>query len=69
MLVALVLTVCSLTNPELCKREELIFEGDGNLAHCMAEAPPYIAIWTEQHPKWKVSRWKCDRPGTAEGNI
>jgi hypothetical protein len=69
MLVALVLTVCSLSEPKLCKEEELLFEGDGNLTHCMAEAPPYIATWTEQHPKWKVARWKCTQPGTSNGNI
>jgi hypothetical protein len=69
MLVALVLTVCAVADANQCRQEELLFEGDGNLAHCMAEAPPYIATWSEQHPKWRVVRWKCDRPGTVNGSI
>jgi hypothetical protein len=35
----------------------------------MFEAPPYIATWTEQHPKWKVTKWKCAAPGATSGNI
>jgi hypothetical protein len=26
-------------------------------------APPYIAQWIGEHPKWTAVRWHCDYPG------
>jgi hypothetical protein len=63
MFVALVLTVCMLSDPGQCQDQELIFESHGSLAQCMFEAPPYIAEWATTHPQWKVTRWKCADPG------
>jgi hypothetical protein len=25
-------------------------------------APPYIAQWINEHPRWQVTRWRCDYP-------
>ena len=69
MFVALILTVCSISDAKDCRTEELLFESHGSLRNCMFEAVPYIASWTETHPKWKVARWKCGMPGGAETPI
>ena len=29
-------------------------------------APPYIAKWIDEHPKWTAVRWRCDYPGKRE---
>jgi hypothetical protein len=64
MFVALVLTVCSVNNPQDCRNQEYLFESHGSLAQCMFEAQPWIAAWSAQHPQLKVTRWKCGMPGT-----
>ncbi len=65
MLVALVLTVCSIGEPQDCKNQEFVFESHGSLSQCMYEATPWIAEWSSAHPQVKVTRWKCEVPGAS----
>lgn len=58
----LVLTICLVSNPSSCREERLHFENRGNLLNCMFLAPAEIAKWTEEHPKLRVTRWKCAYP-------
>lgn len=60
--VDLILTVCLAASGERCHDEHLYFESRGSLMHCMSLAPAEIAKWTEEHPKFKVVRWKCAFP-------
>lgn len=69
MLVALVLTVCAVTDPKACHVEEYTFQASGDLTHCMFEAPPFIAEWAATHPDLKVAKWKCAWPGSANDTI
>ena len=64
-LVDLVLTVCLAANANSCRTEHLYFEHNGSLMQCMFRAPTYIAQWTEDHPAFKVVRWKCTFPDTS----
>jgi hypothetical protein len=63
MLIALVLTVCSVNDPQECREREHLFESHSSLAQCMFDAQPWIAAWQSQHPSLKVARWKCQNPG------
>ncbi|WP_248310362.1 hypothetical protein [Bosea sp. 117] len=36
---------------------------------CMMGAQPVIAEWSESHPKWRVTKYRCGRPGTVERDI
>ena len=63
MFVDLVLTVCLVANMQSCEDQHHLFESRGSLAQCMFLAPSYIAEWSDTHPKWKVTRWKCMDPG------
>jgi hypothetical protein len=29
-------------------------------------APPYIAQWVGEHPKWNAVRWRCEYPHTHD---
>jgi hypothetical protein len=62
MFVALVLTVCSVNDPQDCDSRNYLFESHGSLTACMFEAPPWIAVWQEEHPGLRVTRWKCEFP-------
>lgn len=61
-LVDLILTVCLASNPNQCREEHLYFESRGSLMHCMSLAPAEIVKWSNEHPKYKVARWKCAYP-------
>jgi hypothetical protein len=58
----LVLTVCFIANPSDCRDERLQFESRGSLVQCIWLAPQEIARWSQEHPKLKVVRWKCEYP-------
>lgn len=66
MFIALILTVCTIADPQNCQEKEFTFESHGGIAQCMFEAQPWIAAWSSQNPKWQVKRWRCKFPG-AEG--
>lgn len=62
-LVELILTVCTLTQPESCVERHLSFVDEGSLMQCMTQAPPAIAEWAYSHPGRKVVKWRCNYPG------
>jgi hypothetical protein len=37
-----------------------------SLTQCVMNAQPYIAQWTNEHPKWLVVRWRCEYGGSEE---
>ncbi|RXF74596.1 hypothetical protein [Hansschlegelia zhihuaiae] len=59
----LVLLVCLVSSPQTCREERLLVSYEQTDPRmCMAGAVPTIAEWTEGHPEWQVSRWKCGAP-------
>ncbi|TIQ37945.1 MAG: hypothetical protein E5X48_02730 [Mesorhizobium sp.] len=58
-MVDLILTVCLSANPGNCRDEHLYFESRGSLFQCMILAPSEIAKWSQDHPTFKIRRWKC----------
>jgi hypothetical protein len=61
--IVLVLTVCAIAQPTLCEDEHLQFTAASSPARCAMAAPPYIAQWIGEHPKWTPVRWHCEYPG------
>lgn len=61
--VDLILTVCLVAAPEICREERLHFEDRGPLLKCMFLAPAEIARWSKTRPKYRVVRWQCAYPG------
>jgi hypothetical protein len=39
-----------------------VFNFGGSPAQCSMAAPPYIAQWIGEHPKWQAVRWRCEYP-------
>jgi hypothetical protein len=62
-LIELIITVCALAQPSQCEEQHLQFAEAGSPAQCAMAAPPYIAKWVDEHPKWRAVRWRCDYPG------
>ena len=61
-MIELILTVCALSAPDQCLEQRLQFVSQGSLMQCMMQAPPYIAQWVGEHPKWNAVRWRCEYP-------
>ena len=62
-LLELVITVCAVAHPTLCEDQHLGYASGGTLQQCAMAAPPYIAQWIGEHPKWMAVRWHCEYPG------
>jgi hypothetical protein len=58
----LIVTVCAVLSPMTCEDTHLVFSGSGSLRQCVMGAPPYIAQWAGEHPKWNAVRWRCEYP-------
>lgn len=62
----LILTICLAVNPDICRTHEVHFLEDGSLIQCTVRAPFYIARWSQEHPEFKVVRWRCEAPDTGK---
>jgi hypothetical protein len=62
----LIVTVCSVLSPTSCEEQHLVFAYGGSPAQCAIAAPPYIAQWVGEHPKWHAVRWRCEYPHSHE---
>jgi hypothetical protein len=58
----LVITVCAVLSPATCEEQHLVFSYAGSPQQCAMAAPPYIAQWVGDHPKWTAVRWRCEYP-------
>lgn len=61
-LIELVITVCAIAQPTQCEDQRLQYASAGSLNQCAMSAPPYIAQWVGDHPKWTAVRWHCAYP-------
>jgi hypothetical protein len=62
----LIVTVCAVLSPTTCEETHLVFSHSGSLQQCVMAAPPYIAQWVGEHPKWNAVRWRCEYPHTND---
>ncbi len=65
-LIELVITVCAIAAPTNCHEAHLQFAWSGSPQQCVMSAPPYIARWIGEHPKWNAVRWRCEYPRPSE---
>jgi hypothetical protein len=65
-LVELVIIVCAVASPTQCEEQHLQYASAGSLTQCAMAAPPYIAQWIGDHPKWTCVRWHCEYPGSRK---
>jgi len=65
-LIDLVITVCAVLSPTTCEERHLTFSADFSPQQCAMAAPPYIAQWIGEHPKWTAVKWRCEVPHTEQ---
>ncbi len=57
-MIELVMVVCLAAAPQDCEERSLLFQDVSTMA-CMTQAQPQMARWIGEHPRWRVSEWKC----------
>ena len=63
-MIELLATVCLITTPAQCKDVHLSYTADSVTPHqCMMFGQAELAKWSEGHPKWRIEKWKCQKPG------
>jgi len=58
----LIMTVCSLSDPNRCGEARMQFSSEVTPMQCLMQAQPYMAQWVEEHPGRRVASWRCARP-------
>jgi hypothetical protein len=61
-MIELIVTVCAIASPSMCEEAHLQFAWSGSPQQCAMAAPPYIAQWVGEHPKWNAVKWRCEYP-------
>ena len=64
-MIELVFTACLVASPAKCEERHLTFAENMSPMQCLMGAQPQLAMWAAAHPKWSVSRFKCQRVRTA----
>lgn len=55
-----VLYVCLLSSPATCRDERVQQSVEERPpVSCIVEGQSTVAVWQQQHPAWRVARWKC----------
>lgn len=56
----LVMKICLIGSPQVCKDESIRFEGQVPLPfECSRVGMVELAKWSEDHPTWVVNKFKC----------
>jgi hypothetical protein len=71
MLQQIVLSVCMLTAPAQCKDVYLQIASEFGASlqvpfNCVKQGQIHGQKWIEQHPSWRIERWKCPPAQTKE---
>jgi hypothetical protein len=56
---ALVLVFCLQSTPDTCTEQRPIEEQ--SLQACLTRGQQYASQWLADHPKWLLSRWRCEQ--------
>ena len=64
----LLYVACLSTAPDQCQERSLLFT-DISPMTCMMGAQPELAKWTETHPAFRVTGWKCQMVNPNEKEV
>jgi hypothetical protein len=64
-MIAIIISTCLLSDPGVCRDQTIPLDSEISAASCMMKAPPHVAKWSEEHPEWRVVRWRCGAPGRS----
>ena len=59
----LLFVACLVGEPERCEEKSLQFVDPISHTACMRGAQPQLALWVNEHPKWRIAEWTCRTAG------
>lgn len=68
MLIELAFVACLTADLETCQENSLLLL-DMPQAACLMMGPTRLATWSEGHPGWQVTSWRCRTPGSGPMDI
>ena len=63
---AIIISACLLRDPGICRDQIVRLSSEVSPVRCMVAAPPHVARWSEEHPEWRVVRWRCGPSGRRD---
>jgi len=59
-MIAIIISACLLSDPGVCRDQTIPLSSEyASAVRCMMTAPPHVAQWSEEHPEWRIVRWRC----------
>ena len=58
----LVLLVCLIVDPDVCRTKRLPFQTRTGLMECLRQGQVGTSQWLEENPRWHIARWRCAPP-------
>jgi hypothetical protein len=62
-MITIILSTCLISDPSVCRDQEIPLFSEVSPMRCVMTAPPHVAHWNEEHPEWRVVRWQCRANG------
>jgi hypothetical protein len=66
-MIAIILSTCFVNDPTVCQDHQIPLSLEISAIQCKKHAQPYVAQWSDEHPRWRVVRWH--RRQTSERDI
>jgi hypothetical protein len=58
-MIAIILSTCLVSHPAVCREQTIPLSSEVSAIQCTKFAALHVAQWSEQHPRWRVVRWRC----------
>jgi hypothetical protein len=58
-MITIILSTCLVSDPAVCREQTIPLSSEIPALQCMKVAVPHVAQWSEEHPRWRVVRWRC----------
>jgi hypothetical protein len=58
-MIVIVLSTCLINDPSVCREQTIPLDSETTPLRCMMTAPPHVAQWNVEHPRWRITRWRC----------
>jgi hypothetical protein len=58
-MIAVILSACLVADPAVCRTFRIPLSQGWDTKTCAMNAQPYFGQWSNEHPGWKIVKWRC----------
>ncbi len=58
-MLAIIISACLIADPGTCKDHRVPLDMEVDPTRCVMHAPPHFAQWADEHPGWRIVKWRC----------